>query len=316
MAKEIEMLLLDGTPEGPKTALITSWVGRATYSPVERAGEILKRAEFDRPGVYILKSPPQRHAFTERVYIGQSGTLRDRLRTHLAKSSRRSFDAFVAFTSTDTLLNINSIKYLEHRLIKLAHDNKTSEVENKQDSKAPPMSEGKRYSMNDFLGNMQILLPLLGFEFTNPTVLLTAPNQESAPSPEKEPAPDPVTPPSKKEESPIQQAVDLYRIKSTRLKAFMYIKDGHIVVTKGSQMKYGVSKSIGANWIRLREKLMLEGLVVRDGKHYRFTEDVVFSSTSAASSTVLGRQTAGPRSWVHTENGRTYRELLLDGLLE
>jgi hypothetical protein len=52
--------------------------------------------------------------------------------------------------------------------------------------------------------------------------------------------------------------------------------------------------------------------MIDDGATYILTEDVVFTSTSTASSIVLGRQSAGPRSWKHTETGKTYFQTIQD----
>jgi len=41
---------------------------------------------------------------------------------------------------------------------------------------------------------------------------------------------------------------------------------------------------------------------------YGFTKDTAFSSLSAASATVLGRQSNGSMEW-KTENGKTYKQV-------
>ncbi len=282
--KSLKLLLLKGQDHGPKTGEISNWPGRAVYSPVEYAGEILKRKEFEKPGVYILKSDPKKVEYTERVYVGESGKLRDRLKDHLSKVASKPFSSFVAFYSTDSLLNKATVKYLEHRLINMAHESKTSEVANRAKSAEPFISEGDKYSMDFFLGEMRLLLPIMGFEFLNPGV---------------------VTPIA--QEAPIQ-IKDLYRISGKLVEAFMYTWEGRFVVTKGSQVKKGVSASIGNRYVKKRNLLLAHGSMIDTGSTFILTEDVVFTSTSTASSVVLGRQTAGPREWKHTETGKTYAQ--------
>ena len=283
MAKAVNFLLLDGTINGPKIAQIGNWIGRATYSPMEKAAETLSRDEFDGPGVYILKGSPESSAYNEKVYIGESGELRPRLKSHLSKLSRRPFDSFVAVTSKDRTLNKATIKYLEHKLIEDAHQNKTSEVYNKINPKLPSISEADEYSMRSFLGEMKIILPLLGFEFMTPSVITPQPKVEIK---------------------------DLYKLHDKVLKAFMYVEEGKFIVTKGSQMRSTESKSLGKGWAKLRAKIIREGIAIHSGNYYEFTQDVSFNSTSAASSVMLGRQSPGPRVWIHTQNGKTYGQLL------
>lgn len=73
--------------------------------------------------------------------------------------------------------------------------------------------------------------------------------------------------------------------------------DGFIVLS-GSQAKQVWSGQYNS-YQQLRENLIKEGRLVpsTDGSHFVFNEDVVFSSPSAASATVLGRPDNGRNSW-------------------
>lgn len=86
-----------------------------------------------------------------------------------------------------------------------------------------------------------------------------------------------------------------------------YTEDG-FVVFKGSQSALEESKSVGS-WITgLRAKLKEEGVLVADGNVYRFTSDYLFSSPSAASGVVLGRNSNGWTEWKYGD-GRTLNEV-------
>lgn len=284
MAKSINLLLLHGNEYGPKTGVIGNWAGRAVYSPVEEAAEVLKREEFDNPGVYILKSDPQNSDFPDRVYIGESGALRSRLRSHISRLSKRPFNDFVAFTSSDSLLNKATVKYLEHKLVALAHDSKRSEVANKAASREPSISEADRYIMDGFLSEMKLILPVFGYHFLVPAVI-------SIP------------------ETPIiHEPKDLFKIIGKTCEAFMYVFEGKFVVTKGSQVNKNTSKSIAKGWLKKRQLLLSQGIMIDEGSHYVISQDAVFDSPSAASSVVLGRQTTGPQSWINMDSGQTYAE--------
>lgn len=58
----------------------------------------------------------------------------------------------------------------------------------------------------------------------------------------------------------------------------------------------------------LRQELIENGALVRDGNVYRFTQDYVFSSPSSASDMVLGTCSNGRLMWKDTR-GRTLKEL-------
>jgi hypothetical protein len=58
----------------------------------------------------------------------------------------------------------------------------------------------------------------------------------------------------------------------------------------------------------LRQELIGNGVLERDGDHYRFTQDFVFSSPSTAAAVVLGRSANGRVEW-KDGRGRTLKEL-------
>lgn len=68
MGKKLTIFLIDGLATGPRTIEIGNWSGKAIYSQRSTLPKILDREEFDRPGVYILKSMPNSDNFNERVY--------------------------------------------------------------------------------------------------------------------------------------------------------------------------------------------------------------------------------------------------------
>lgn len=305
-ALSMTLLLLAGTDRGPKTAAFGDWHGQAIYSPAESASEILTRSEFDKAGVYVLKLDPKDGDFQDRVYIGQSSVLRERLKTHVSGFSKKPFSEFVAFSSTNNIVNVGTVSYLEHRLVAMANQARNCEVENKQKPRFPQLPESDRINMESYLRRMKIILPIFGFNFLQEAVVpsTTVPEAIS----EKTEVMDPVV-----EVAPVVQ--DLFKVVGNIAKAFMYLNDGRFVVTKGSQANKKESKSIGKNWVLLRRKLVQGKILIDKGSHYEFTEDTFFTSASAASSVVLGRQTSGPISWTHLESNLKYAEMLERGLL-
>lgn len=98
-----------------------------------------------------------------------------------------------------------------------------------------------------------------------------------------------------------------FHIKSNKLSARMRETDEGYLVLKGSQASRETSDSISQGWLELRDSLINAGILDDNGEYYEFIQDTFFASTSAAASVVLGRQAAGPISWLDDEN-RTYKE--------
>lgn len=138
-ALPIELILLNGNPSGPKVASIKNWIGKAVNSPIHTANEVLKRTEFEGPGVYIMKAtPPEKIFYHEQVYIGESQELKQRIKTHLNSAKEPDYDSFVAFSCSDDSFDKGTIKYLEHRLIAIGNENKTSKILNDVFPSLPP----------------------------------------------------------------------------------------------------------------------------------------------------------------------------------
>lgn len=68
------------------------------------------------------------------------------------------------------------------------------------------------------------------------------------------------------------------------------------------------SKSIMDSWLKLRQRLIDDKTLVENEGRYIFISDTIFSSPSAASSIVLGRQSSGPLEW-KTEDGQSYKDV-------
>jgi hypothetical protein len=65
------------------------------------------------------------------------------------------------FTSKDQNLNKAHVRYLESRLVRLAHEAGRAEVDNANAPNAPSLSEAKAAEMDAFLDEMLVLLPVL-----------------------------------------------------------------------------------------------------------------------------------------------------------
>ncbi|MEC9364591.1 MAG: GIY-YIG nuclease family protein [Pseudomonadota bacterium] len=284
MGRKLTVFMLDGTATGPKTVEIGNWSGRAIYCPRASLKGLLHRAEFSAQGVYLLQSESEDEAFESSIYIGEAEELSARLRTHIAD---RDFESVVCFSSRDEGLTKAHVKYLEAKLVQLARDANTSHVENSNIPRGAKLSEADASDMDYFVEQIKLILPVVGVR----SLIVAAPHSavpHMATKGERE-----------------------YLIRSKELKARMVEIDGGFVVRAGSEAALKTSKSIALGWLKIRKKLLDAGVLKLQRDRYVFGEDASFSSPSAASSVVLGRQAPGPVSWV-LPDGKSYKDAQSD----
>jgi hypothetical protein len=283
MGKKLTVYMIDGTEYGPRIAEIGNWSGKAVYATRSTINNIIKRSEFNNPGVYCLKSDPTNENYSERIYIGEAENIGVRLKQHLADSNK-DFSEIVFFISKDELLTKSHIRYLESRIIQDSLQGKSAQIDNGNSPSLPTLHEADVDDMEYFLDQIRLILPVMGFNFLVSTVLKPSDSEEK------------------------QKDTNLYYIKTKTFNATMYESDKGYIVQKGSQAKKKLSASLSENYRKLRAKLLESGSITEKGSELEFNEDVIFTSLSAASNMVLGRQSAGPLEWVD-QNGKSYKEI-------
>lgn len=288
MGKKLIIYMIEGNEVGPRTIEIGNWTGKAIYSARFSIDGVINREEFNRPGIYFLKSPSENDVFIEKIYVGEAENIRKRLKQHLSDSGK-DFTELIAFMSKDEHLTKAHIKYIESQVVNLAKEAKSAEIENGTEPSLPTLPEADISDMEYFIEQIKLILSVVGFRFLIPTTIKS--NQNNIKSHEFQTAPD----------------IKVYKLKSPSLKADMYETENGYIVRAGSQCNKNVSPAISKGWINIREKLKSAGILIDKGDFYQFTEDTVFNSTSAASSVILGRQSAGPIEWIDN-TGKTYKQ--------
>lgn len=272
--------MLDGVATGSKTVEIGNWSGKAVYSPRGSLKKMFERDEYDNPGIYLLKGESPSDNFDESIYIGEAEELRARLKQHIAD---RDFESVLCFISKDDMLTKAHIKFLESRLISIAKEAKNSYIENSNQPKLSKLSEADISDMEYFIEQIQLVLPTVGIQTFVSSV--------------QHPTEQVKTEEQKK-----------FKVKSQSISASMVESSNGFLVLAGSEASVTESKSISAGWKKIRNKLLEEGTLKKNGEKLIFTENTTFSSPSAASSVILGRQAPGPVSWVD-ESGKTYKAI-------
>jgi hypothetical protein len=286
MGKKLTVYMIDGTEYGPRLAEIGNWVGKAIFSPRASVNKIIGRQEFDNPGIYCLKGDPTDNAFDERIYIGEAENIKTRLKQHLSDPNK-DFKELIFFVSKDELLTKTQIRYLESRLVQLALDAKSAQVENGNSPSLPTLHEADISDMEYFLEQIKLILPVMGFKFLISSTA-TQSTKESAKSNDS--------------------AHETYIIKTRSFNATMIETDQGYIVLKGSEAKKGLSNSCTETYRNMRRKLLETKILVEENEKLIFAEDAVFNSPSAASNMILGRNSNGFTEWV-TKRGQTFKDI-------
>jgi len=154
-------LLHDDQPTGARIAKIDQWSGRAVCAPRSALDEVLRRAELDGPCLYFLiAQPPNRNA--PRVYVGEADGFRDRIKTH--NQLRDWWTSLVVFFSADGSLTKSGIQYLESISVRRLRDAGWCQMENSTDPRLPSVPEEDVGGLMLFAKNVQILMPVLGYD--------------------------------------------------------------------------------------------------------------------------------------------------------
>jgi predicted GIY-YIG superfamily endonuclease len=286
MGKKLTVYMIDGTAYGPRLSEIGNWVGKAIYSPRASMNKIMNRPEFDNPGIYCLKGDPSDDAFDEKIYIGEAENIKTRLKQHLSDPNK-DFKELIFFVSKDELLTKTQIRYLESRLVQIALEAKTAQIDNGNSPSLPTLHEADISDMEYFLEQIKLILPVMGFKFLISSTVTSDSNFDTTTK---------------------DEVHETYLIKTKTFKATMTETDQGYIVAKGSEAKKSLSNSCTETYRNMRRKLVETKIMIENGDKLVFAEDAVFNSPSAASNMILGRNSNGFTEWVNKQ-GLTFKEV-------
>jgi hypothetical protein len=274
----LRIFVADGDPDGLRVVERSNWIGKAVMFPRALLPQVKQREELAQTGVYLLLGPKE-DGEGEMIYIGEGDPVRPRLESHYAQKD--FWNRAVCFSAGNGQLNKAHVQYLEAALIQRAKAAKRLPLDNGIQPTEPSLSEADRADMQVFLENMLGMLPVLGihaFEQAAP-VAATAKSQLTC--------------------------------KGKGVVAHGYEASQGFVV-KASSQAVGETVPSMQQHVRgmydLRQDLIGNGVLERDGDHFLFSQDYVFSSPSTAAAVVLGRSANGRIEWKDAK-GRTLKDL-------
>ena len=286
LGRTLKLFLVGGSPTGVITAELGNWSGKAVVAPRAALPELIKREEASRTGVYLLMGTDPDNPGRTLVYVGESESVRTRLATHDADESKQFFTRVCLIVSKDENLTKAHGHYLEARIMALIRAAARAVLANVTEPDFKGLPEPEIADMEGFLSEIEVLLPVLGFD-----VLRRA--AESGDAGAGHAADEPV-----------------FKFTEAGTKARAKEAGGEFVVFAGSLARLKETNTLHNGAKSQRRQLVQDGVLVKteDGKHYTFNRDVAFSSPSGAANVVYGGNVSGPAFWKHEGDGLTYKD--------
>jgi len=285
--KTIKLYLVDGTPSGMKTAEIMNWSGMVLVAPRAQLAKLGQRDEARRTGAYLLVGTDPNSRNRPKVYIGESDTVLARLMQHDKDAQNEFCTDLVLLISKDNNLTKAHARFLEHQLILLANASGRATVANGNVGSPVSLPESDLADMANFLDHVQMILPVLGFDFTQPKVDVAGALMSGAG--------DSVSP--------------LFTLSVAGASGRMRQIGSNFVLLKGSTgRKEGVKSWV--SFKSLRDELVASGKLIPSAANplfYEAAEDIELKSPSAAAAIVASRDTNGRQSWKLESTGETYQ---------
>lgn len=292
--KSINLFLMDGKADGRIKCTLANWTGIAYKIPRTDIDLCRDREDLKQSGVYFLFGVSDETG-ENIVYIGQAGERKNgegilyRLQEHKRNPDKDYWTEAVVFTTANNSFGPTEISYLEHRFCKLAKDAKRYKVKNGNDPTPGHITEEKECELEEFIEYAQLIMGTLGHKVFIPlqgTVMA-------------------------EDDNPLSIAVEQeLHLKHSKIKASGKRTSDGFVVLKGSQVAVTESKSCPGTIRNLRQKYADK--ISADGK---LTEDIGFSSPSAAAGFVSYSSVNGLIAWV-SDDGKTLKDLENNSLTE
>ncbi len=277
LAKTIQIFLPDGNPRGVKLAQITSRTVQAVQVPRSMLETAAKRPELDNVGLYFLIGPGEDDD-KSLLYIGEAENCLKRLKQH--NRTKDFWISALAIVSKTEQFTKTHIKFLEWYCYDQAVQAARYKLDNDSEPKRPHIGEPLEADLLDNFESIRLLVSTLGY-----------------------PIFDKISKP---------KAKDILVCKGKEAFAEgKYTEDG-LVVFAGSKCKLEVTKGANRSVSIMRNRLIEEGVLVKDGSVYVFMEDYIFATPSGAAKVVLACSVNGWTAWKY-KNGKTLDEVKRQG---
>lgn len=273
--RAISLFLIDGVPDGRIACELFNWTGKGFKIPRRLLKESADRPEFRKAGVYFLFGRDDSRNEGYSVYVGEAEEVMKRIQQH---NDKDFWTEVLLFVSKDDNLNKAHIKYLEYAIYSKCAEVGRFELRNGNTPNRPAISEMEQAVMTEFFDNLQLLVGSLGYKLFEPLI------------------------------NPATTSVEEYTISASRgAEARAVLTSDGMVVLKDSTAAGSEVPSTPESIIKLRQQLLVDGILVQQNGVIAFARDHLFSSPSGAAGVVLGRSANGWIEWKDMA-GRTLKE--------
>ncbi len=279
--KSINLFLMDGEASGRIKCTLANWTGVAYKIPRTALDLCKDRDDLKQSGLYFLFGTSDQTG-NNVVYIGQAVARKNgecllyRLQEHKRDPNKDYWTEAVVFTTSNNSFGPTEISYLENRFCGLALAARRYDVKNVIDPTQGNITEEKESELEEFIDYARIVMGTLGHKVFDPLVPVTIP-------------------------SPIDEPL-LY-FENVNAKATGRRTSEGFVALKGSRLSQKITKSCPEAAIKARAKHK-----DKINQDYVLTEDVFFTSPSAAAAFVGGSSLNGNIVW-KTESGVPLKQI-------
>ena len=278
--KSINLFLMDGDANGRMKCTLANWTGVAYKIPRTELDKCKERDDLKQSGVYFLFGKTEETGESV-VYIGQAGARKNgegilhRLQEHKRNPEKDYWTEAIVFTTSNNSFGPTEISYLENRFCGLAVQAKRYVVKNGNDPTPGNITEEKESELEEFIDNAKIITGTLGHKVFIPLLVTT-----SAPVAIENAA------------TVTDTSDELLYFDHSGVKATGKRTSEGFVVLKGSQISAKLTKSCPDPTLRNREKY-----ASKVDENFMLTEDILFTSPSAAASYIGGASLSGNATW-------------------
>lgn len=271
----IQIYLPSGDSSGIRIAEMTTRLVQVIWVPRLRLAEAAQRLELKRVGCYLLL---RQHASSGEpdLYIGESEDVLRRLGDHQDDKKLPGWDVAIAIVAKDGSFTKVHGLMLQHLAYQRSNEVGRYRTDQKQRPPEPKISDALRDDCHDALEQADFLCALLGV----PVFAHVATG-----------AGQPV----------------FHITTKTGADAKGRPTDEGFIVLAGSVCVDGIRDSAPPYVQQTRDRLLADGVLVREGKGLTFTRDHAFDSPSGAAAIVVGGATNGWEAWT-SGDGRSLHE--------
>lgn len=275
----IQIFLPAGDPRGMRVAEITTRIIRVIEVPRSQLGEFIKTTEAQQVGVYFLLGELS-EAGLPRVYIGQSGSVGNRLVQH--NQSKDFWNRVLVVISLTNSMTQTHALFLEWFAISEATKAGRYSLENGNAGARPHTPAPLEADCHEIHETAATLLATLGQPIFEPLT-----NAPAFPGEKKE----------------------LFYCKGSGADGMGEYTTEGFVVLKGSRGRVENVASIqGKSNERFRNQLITEGIMTAQNNMLIFSRDHLFASPSMAAIALMGRSANGWLEWKSLQ-GKTLDEV-------